>query len=70
MCQIAPDSAYSGTYAMMKSMLPNYGIEVTFVKACDIEEYKKAIKPNTKVCTCLLGEGEVEEGKFVIGGKG
>ncbi|XP_038068880.1 L-methionine gamma-lyase-like isoform X1 [Patiria miniata] len=46
---IAPDSAYSGTYAMMKSVLPNYGIEVTFVKACDIEEYKKAIKPNTKI---------------------
>ncbi|XP_038066821.1 L-methionine gamma-lyase-like [Patiria miniata] len=46
---IAPDPVYSGTYALMKSMLPNYGIEVTFVKACDIEGYKNAIKPNTKI---------------------
>ncbi|XP_033632576.1 L-methionine gamma-lyase-like [Asterias rubens] len=46
---IAPDSAYSGTYSVMKTMLPNYGIEVSFIKACDVEEYRKAIKPNTKL---------------------
>ncbi|XP_022082396.1 uncharacterized protein LOC110974817 [Acanthaster planci] len=46
---IAPNSAYSGTYVLMKTMLPNYGVEVTFIEACNIEEYKKAIKPNTKI---------------------
>ncbi|XP_022082451.1 uncharacterized protein LOC110974851 [Acanthaster planci] len=46
---IAPYPLYSTTYTMMKRTLSNYGIDVTFIEAGNIEDYKKAIKPNTKI---------------------
>ncbi|XP_072169308.1 L-methionine gamma-lyase-like [Diadema setosum] len=46
---IAPDPVYAGVYTFMKHMIPNYGVEVTFVPAGDVEAYRKAIKPNTKL---------------------
>ncbi|XP_072024651.1 L-methionine gamma-lyase-like [Amphiura filiformis] len=50
---IFPDPVYAGTYTIAKNTLPKYGIEVTQVEACNVEAYRKAIKPNTKV---LYGE--------------
>ena len=47
--QIVPDPVYSKSYTFIKDFLPNYGVEVTIVEACNLEEYKKAIKKNTKV---------------------
>ena len=49
--QIAPDPVYAGVYAFLKHMVPNYGVEVTFVPSGDIEAYRKAVKSNTKVIT-------------------
>lgn len=46
---IVPHPVYVGVYTFFKHMAPRYGIESTFVPACNIEEYKKAIKPNTKL---------------------
>ncbi|XP_072024652.1 L-methionine gamma-lyase-like [Amphiura filiformis] len=46
---IAPDPVYAGSYNFIKDFLPNYGVEITFVEACNMEAYRKAIKINTKV---------------------
>ncbi len=47
---------YAGTYTVAKNTLPKYGIEVTMVEACNVEAYKKAIRPNTKVKTKHKGK--------------
>ena len=47
--QIAPNPVYSKSYTFIKDFLPKYGVEVTIVEACNLEEYRKAIKKNTKV---------------------
>ncbi|XP_011682587.2 uncharacterized protein LOC587761 [Strongylocentrotus purpuratus] len=46
---IAPDPVFGGTYKFFNSMLMDFGVETTFVPAGDIEAYRKAIKPNTKI---------------------
>ncbi|XP_071820301.1 L-methionine gamma-lyase-like [Apostichopus japonicus] len=46
---IVPDPVYAGVFTFFKHMAGRYGIESTFVPACEIEEYRKAIKPNTKL---------------------
>lgn len=46
---IGPNNAYGGTYEVLKSILPRYGVETSFVDSSDISNYEKAIKPNTKV---------------------
>lgn len=46
---IASDSIYGGTHALLKSLLPELGIETTFVNIADHEEVSKAVQPNTKV---------------------
>jgi cystathionine beta-lyase/cystathionine gamma-synthase len=58
---------YSGTYDVMtKQLQERYNIAITFVDY-DIEEYRKAIRPNTKVlfgetpCNPLLSILDVEE---------
>ncbi|XP_072028402.1 L-methionine gamma-lyase-like [Amphiura filiformis] len=50
---IAPGLVYAGSYSFMKSFLTKYDIEVTFVEAGNLDAYRKAIKPNTKI---LYGE--------------
>lgn len=48
--QVVNNPCYSGTYDIVVNILPRYGIEHTFVTTgCPVEEYKKYIKPNTKV---------------------
>jgi methionine-gamma-lyase len=46
---VTSDALYGGTFKLFKEMLPQYGIEVTFVDASDIHEIEAAIKPNTKL---------------------
>ncbi len=46
---VAPDSMYSTTTLFLKHLAENFGIETSFVDATDAENYKKAIRANTKV---------------------
>ncbi len=39
---------YGGTFQLVSEALPRFGIEVTFVDETNLEEWEKAIKPNTK----------------------
>ncbi|KAK3726647.1 hypothetical protein QZH41_012282, partial [Actinostola sp. cb2023] len=50
---VAPKVAYSGTLHCLQSILPRYGIEVSWVDGSDVNAYKNAVKSNTKV---LYGE--------------
>ena len=46
---VASSQLYGGTVNLLRLTLPRFGIETTFVKPRDIQGFKKAIKPNTKV---------------------
>ncbi len=47
-CVVVQDS-YSWTRYMMLTYLKRFGVDVTFVKGTKIEDFEKAIQPNTKV---------------------
>ena len=40
---------YSWTYKLLTQFLPRFGVEYTFVDGVDVENFRKAIQPNTKV---------------------
>ncbi|MDB4583733.1 aminotransferase class I/II-fold pyridoxal phosphate-dependent enzyme [Draconibacterium sp.] len=42
-------TTYGGTYAFLKNWLPKFNIEVSFVNITNLEQVKKAMRPNTKV---------------------
>lgn len=44
---VSAKTIYGGTYNLLKETLSKFGIETTFVEP-DLEEFEKAIKPNTK----------------------
>ena len=47
---VASPSLYGGTYNLLKHTLPKFGLQVTFVEdANDIESWKAAVRPNTKL---------------------
>mgnify|MGYP001208611017 CR=1 FL=1 len=46
---IASDTIYGGTWALFKNILPKFGIEITFVDPSKPEEFKNAIKDNTRL---------------------
>ena len=46
---IASNSLYGGTYNMLNNTLPRFGITTTFVDPDNVDNFKNAIKPNTKV---------------------
>ena len=46
---VAADAIFGSCLSILKDILPNYGIEVTIVRATNIEAWKQAIKKNTKV---------------------
>ncbi|XP_065189262.1 L-methionine gamma-lyase-like isoform X1 [Sycon ciliatum] len=50
---VAPDLCYAACMSYFTEMCPRIGVEVTLVKPCCIDEYRKAIKPNTVL---LYGE--------------
>ncbi len=50
---VASPSLYGGTYNLLKYTLSRLGIETTFVDTGDLEAWRAAIRPNTKL---LFGE--------------
>lgn len=46
---VASSTVYGGTFALMKEMLPRFGITTTFVDITDPKEVEKAFTPQTKV---------------------
>ena len=46
---VASNSLYGGTYNMLNNTLPRFGITTTFVDPDNVENFKNALKPNTKV---------------------
>ncbi|MBC9957250.1 bifunctional o-acetylhomoserine/o-acetylserine sulfhydrylase [Yimella sp. cx-51] len=47
---VASPALYGGTANLLKYTLPKFGIEVTFVQdARDLEQWKAAVRPNTKL---------------------
>ena len=46
---VASNSLYGGTYNMLNNTLPRFGITTTFVNPDNIDNFKNALKPNTKV---------------------
>jgi O-acetylhomoserine (thiol)-lyase len=50
---VSSSSLYGGTFALFNTVMPKHGIEVTFVNQSDPENFRKAIKDNTK---CLYAE--------------
>ncbi len=52
--QVLCQPVYGGVNATVDKILVKLGLEVTYIKGNSLEEYKKAIKPNTKVVTMYL----------------
>lgn len=46
---IASDDMYGGTFRLMDKVIKNNGIEFTYVDLTDVENFRKVIKPNTKM---------------------
>ncbi|AIF50728.1 methionine gamma-lyase [Pelosinus sp. UFO1] len=46
---VASDTLYGCTHALLSHSMPKFGIAVTFVDASNLENIRKAIRPNTKV---------------------
>lgn len=45
---VASNSLYGGTYNMLNNTLPRFGITTTFVDPDDVENFTKALQPNTR----------------------
>ena len=46
---VASNSLYGGTYNMLNNTLPRFGITTTFVDPDNVDNFKNALKPSTKV---------------------
>ena len=46
---VAPKAVYQATFGMLHSLLPQYGVETTFLDDPDLSAYERAIRPNTKL---------------------
>ena len=45
---VASNSLYGGTFNMLNNTLPRFGITTTFVDPDDVNNFAKAVKPNTR----------------------
>ena len=45
---VASNSLYGGTFNMLNNTLPRFGITTTFVDPDDVENFAKAVNPNTR----------------------
>jgi len=45
---VASNSLYGGTFNMLNNTLPRFGITTTFVDPDDVENFGKAVQPNTR----------------------
>jgi methionine-gamma-lyase len=43
---------YGGTYALLKNVLPRFGVETRFVPILDLDAVERAMSPRTKVLYC------------------
>ncbi|MFN0039583.1 MAG: O-acetylhomoserine aminocarboxypropyltransferase [Burkholderiales bacterium] len=50
---VASRSLYGGSHNLLEYTLPRFGIETTFVNPRDVDAFRKAIRPNTRL---LFGE--------------
>ncbi len=50
---VASNAIYGGSHNLLSYTLPRFGIETTFVNGRDLDAWKKAIRPNTRL---LFGE--------------
>jgi O-acetylhomoserine (thiol)-lyase len=46
---VASNSLYGGTFNMLNNTLPRFGITTTFVDPDDVDNFAKAVQPNTRV---------------------
>lgn len=46
---VSASNLYGGTYNLFANTLPDSGIETTFVNIGDLDGFRKAVKPNTKL---------------------
>lgn len=46
---VAQSALYAGTLALLRDMLPKFGIETTFVDQTRIEAFETALRPNTQL---------------------
>ncbi|GCE27134.1 cystathionine beta-lyase [Dictyobacter alpinus] len=46
---VSCDDLYGGTYRLFERVLSRYQIETSYVSASTVEDYEKAIRPNTKL---------------------
>jgi methionine-gamma-lyase len=46
---ISSSVLYGGTYGLFSSLLPKFGIDVSFVDTTNLEEVKAALRPNTRM---------------------
>jgi len=49
---VASRTIYGGTYALMKNLLPRFGIQTRFVDTKDLSAVRAAISPRTRVIYC------------------
>jgi methionine-gamma-lyase len=49
---VSSRTIYGGTYALLKNLLPRYGITTRFVDMTDAQAVQAAITPNTRVLYC------------------
>ena len=45
---VAANNIYGGTYNLLAHTLPDYGVNATFVDPADLDNFRKAIRPETK----------------------
>lgn len=45
---VAADNLYGGTYTMFHTILPQFGINVRFVKHTEIDQFNRAVTPKTR----------------------
>lgn len=45
---VAANNIYGGTYNLLAHTLPDYGVDATFVDPADIDNFRRAIRPETK----------------------
>ncbi|HKQ26695.1 MAG TPA: O-acetylhomoserine aminocarboxypropyltransferase [Burkholderiales bacterium] len=50
---VASRSLYGGSHNLLQYTLPRFGIDTTFVSARDVDAFRKAIRPNTRL---IFGE--------------
>ena len=65
--QVVQSQLYGCTYELVKHYLQDrLDIQVTFVDSANVDEFKMAIRPNTKVCMITLSNNRCIYDKCVV----